>query len=126
MSRYSDDQRRRNQSSSSLWFFNNVDKKQNKVVAEEGKTHHSQQLSSEMIISAPDAIDIADIDLKIQDNGLAHQTYKYELMAEENALVLRRGSPFNIVVTFSHENYIPKDDNMKLVFHTGKEDGQHE
>ena len=53
-------------------------------------------------------------------NGRAHTTHKYELMAEEKALVLRRGSAFTIVVTFTHENYRPKEDNMKLVFHTGK------
>jgi len=104
MSRYSADQKRRNESSSSLWFFNNVDRRQqHKVVAEE----------------APTAIDIADIDLAIAANGRAHTTHKYELMMEEKALVLRRGSAFTIVITFTHENYSPKEDNMKLVFHTG-------
>ena len=53
-------------------------------------------------------------------NGRAHTTHKYELMMEEKALVLRRGSAFTIVVTFTHENFSPKEDNMKLVFHTGK------
>merc|ERR1719320_1780732 len=104
MSRYSKDQRRRNQSSS-LWFFNNVDRQQNKVVAEE----------------APTAIDIAEINLQIHENGLAHTTSKYELMEEEKALVLRRGSPMIMVITFSHEKYSPREDNMKLAFHTGSE-----
>merc|ERR1711915_1112135 len=79
MSRYYDDLRRRNQSSS-LWHFNNVDRKQNKVVAEEAHT----------------AIDIAKIDLRIRDNGKVHHTNRYELMEDEEALVLRRGIPFII------------------------------
>ena len=72
-----------------------------------------------IICTAANAIDIADIDLKMKDNGSSHQTSVYELMADEKALVLRRGSPFDLVVTFTHENYSPRQDNMKLVFHTG-------
>ena len=57
--------------------------------------------------------------MQIKENGRSHETSMYELMADEKALVVRRGSPFNMVVTFSHKNYRPKQDNMKLEFHTG-------
>ena len=120
MSRYSKDQRRRNQSSS-LWFFNNVDRQQNKVVAEEGVLRANIILVICFSFAAPTAIDIAEINLQIHENGLAHTTSKYELMEEEKALVLRRGSPMIMVITFSHEKYSPREDNMKLVFHTGSE-----
>ena len=71
------------------------------------------------IFAAHTAIDIAKIDLRIRDNGKVHHTNRYELMEDEEALVLRRGIPFTINVSFSHESYIPKDDNMKLVFRSG-------
>ena len=65
------------------------------------------------------ALDISGVNLQAMENGSSHKTSMYELVSTEKALVVRRGSTFNLIVTFSQRNFDPKLDQLKLVFKTG-------
>ena len=55
----------------------------------------------------------------MKENGSSHKTSMYELVSREKALVVRRGAPFILTVSFTKEEFDPAMDKLKLVFKTG-------
>ena len=72
-----------------------------------------------VFISVVNALDISGVNLQAIENGSSHKTSMYELVSSEKALVVRRGAPFQLAVTFSQRNFDPKVDHLKIVFKTG-------
>ena len=65
------------------------------------------------------ALDISGINLQSIENGRSHNTSKYELVSTEKALLVRRGAPFKMIVTFNQRTFDPKVDHLKITFKTG-------
>ena len=65
------------------------------------------------------ALDISGVNLQSTENGSSHKTSMYELVSSEKALVVRRGAPFQLEVTFSQLNFDPKADHLKMLSKTG-------
>ncbi|CAG5134109.1 unnamed protein product [Candidula unifasciata] len=74
--------------------------------------------------SGPDpkkVLTVIEVDFKIEINSKAHHTNKFavsRLNSPNPQLVVRRGQPFAVTVTFSRP-YDEKTDDLKLVFETG-------
>ena len=65
------------------------------------------------------ALAISSIDTQSKENGTSHNTSKYELVTAEKALVIRRGAPFQMAVTFNQRSFDPNKDHLKIMFRTG-------
>lgn len=77
---------------------------------------------------AKKVLKVASVDLNIDDNCLDHHTDCYEITQKERIsdstshqrqLVVRRGEPFDITITFDRPFEEGKDD-IKLIFDVGK------
>ena len=77
-----------------------------------------------------EALRVTSVDFNIAENSVAHHTDKYELTEQHRyergqrvtpQLVVRRGQPFDIKITFDRA-YSREKDELKLVFNLGKND----
>ncbi|XP_046550892.1 protein-glutamine gamma-glutamyltransferase K-like [Haliotis rubra] len=69
-----------------------------------------------------EVLGVESIDFNIAENTVAHHTSEYDITdpeeTEEPKLVVRRGQPFDISITFNRP-YDKKKDDLKLVFQAG-------
>lgn len=67
-------------------------------------------------------LEIEEIVLDPFENAKAHKTDKYELLLEENGSIpiLRRGTPFTMMLKFTNGNYDENRDIIYLIFSFGK------
>ena len=63
---------------------------------------------------------VSDIELHVKENTKAHHADLYECTDTDTnpQLVVRRGQEFKLTLTFQRP-WSSKDDDMKLIFHTG-------
>lgn len=70
---------------------------------------------------APDdtTLTVTNVDLKIAANTKAHRTNEYDITTGSNAnLVIRRGQPFDVQISFS-KAYDTETDDLRLIFELG-------
>lgn len=72
---------------------------------------------AEMISIDPLALNVREVDLMIDKNTVKHYTNQFEITKRpnDNGLVIRRGMPFTIKITFQR-GYRSSDDVVNLVF----------
>ena len=66
--------------------------------------------------STADALLLASVDARKEENELAHHTDKYQ----NKSVVLRRGQRFKIDLHFKEREYMPSKDKVFIEFSVGK------
>ncbi|XP_044250920.1 annulin-like [Drosophila takahashii] len=65
--------------------------------------------------SSSEELSILEVDLCLEDNHVRHHTKYFNAAFEEEALIVRRGDPFEVQIHFNRD-YDPSQDNINFTF----------